>query len=486
MELQAAVAVLRRRWWLLIAGVVLGLVASMAATAGTPKSYRASSRLFVSIPSAGSVRDAVDGVVLSTQLLQSYAKVVDSQSTANLIRERLTDPPSVDLIQDKVSARPLLGTLLIEVYASDRSPKRAVEYADAAAKALTIVIGNFDPTSTGSRIRATVIDRAELPTSPISPQPVRNVGAGLLVGLALGVAAAVALDAFDRSIKDPTTAADVFDAPYLGSVPKQRRLSLAPLAVLKPQSSAGESYRVLRTAIRFRDSSEPISTVLITSVAAGDGKSTIAANLALTMGQDGARVVLIDGDLRRSKLDSLFDLPKGPGLTDALLGKVTLDEALVPYGRGVRILRVGETELNPSEALGSQAMVDLLDEARKTADIVIIDAPPVLPVADATVLAALVDGTVVVCRWGHTSLHAATVTRKTLENVGADVIGVVINAEGGGSNANYYRHYSNSRWRFWGRKREHEQNTGLVPAAPREDRRSASPERPPAHMRPGA
>jgi Mrp family chromosome partitioning ATPase len=160
-------------------------------------------------------------------------------------------------------------------------------------------------------------------------------------------------------------------------------------------------------------------------------------------------------------------LQRGPGLTDVLLGKVALRDALVPYSRGLRILQVGETELNPSEALGSQAMVDLLEQASELCEIVIIDSPPVLPVADPTVLAALVDATVVVARWGRTSLYAATAARQMLENVGAFVIGVVINAEGGGSKNNYYRHYSKRR--LFGRSKATIEG-GLVPASPREDR----------------
>jgi len=182
--------------------------------------------------------------------------------------------------------------------------------------------------------------------------------------------------------------------------------------------------------------------ILLFTGKGGVGKSTIAANLAIAMSLDGARTILIDADLRRTRLAAMFDLPVGKGLTDVLLGKASLSEALVPWSRGLSILQVGSYTLNPSEALGSQAMVKVLEEAKRIADIVIVDAPPALPVADPAVLAALVDGTVLVCRWHRTSLHAAAATRSMLDNVGADVIGVVLNAEGGGRSANYYRHYS--------------------------------------------
>jgi capsular exopolysaccharide synthesis family protein len=299
---------------------------------------------------------------------------------------------------------------------------------------------------------------------PVSPQPSRDATVGGFLGLALGLAVALSLEALDRTIREEEVASEVFGAPVLCSIPKQRGIANDPLVALKPGgSSTGEAYRALRTAIRFRESSQNLKTVLVTSAAAGDGKSTIAANLAIAMSLDGAKTILLDADLRRTRLNAMFDLPEGKGLTDVLLGKATLSEALVPWSRGLSILQVGTYTLNPSEALGSQAMRKVLDEAKQYADIVIVDAPPTLPVADPAVLAALVDGTVLVCRWHKTSLHAAAATRSMLDNVGADVIGVVLNAEGGGRSANYYRHYST---RPQHRRGDRPTPTPVPPAAP--------------------
>jgi succinoglycan biosynthesis transport protein ExoP len=441
-ELQAFVSLARRRWWVAALALVVCLGASAALSSSKPKIYRASARLYVNVQGATGTKDQAEGFQLASQLLASYAKVVNSQMTTKPVAEALKNRITPAQVRAKVTATPVPLTLLIDVRATDQRPVFAAELANATATALAQVIDELGANPTGG-VRASIIDRAGTPTSPSSPRPKRDLAVGGFLGLALGAAAALAIDALDRTIREPSEAAEVFDAPVLCSVPKQRQISADPLVALKRGGSpTGEAYRALRTAIRFRESSHRLKTVLVTSAAAGDGKSTIAANLAIAMSLDGAKVILIDADLRRTRLSGMFKLPTGPGLTDVLLDKVKLPDALAAWSAGLSILQVGSYTLNPSEALGSPQMVQVLENAKKLADIVIVDAPPVLPVADPSVLAALVDGTVLVCRWGRTSLHAAESTRAVLENVGADVIGVVLNAEGGGRSASYYRHYS--------------------------------------------
>lgn len=441
MELQAFVGLVRRRWWVVVLAFVICVAASGALSASRPKVYKATTRLYVNVP-AVSIKEATEGLDLASRQIASYARIVDSEKITRPVLRSIGNRLTKQQLEEKISAQAIAQTVLIDVSATDDDPRFAVELANDTAAALKALIDELGATATGG-VEASILDRPDVPDSPISPKPLRDIMVGGFLGLALGAAAALALDALDRTIREADVAAEAFDAPVLCSIPRQRRISTDPLVALKSGgSSTGEAYRALRTAIRFRESSQQLKTVLVTSAAASEGKSTIAANLAIAMSLDGARVVLIDADLRRSRIAQLFDLPSGAGLSDVLLGKATLPEALVAWSRGLSVLQVGTYTLNPSEALGSQAMIQVLEDAKKIADIVIIDAPPVLPVADPTVLAALVDGTVIVCRWGRTSIHAAESTRSMLENVGADVIGIVLNAEGGGRSANYYRHYS--------------------------------------------
>jgi receptor protein-tyrosine kinase len=439
-ELQAFVSLIRRRWPIVVLAFIVCVAGSAALSESQTKQYSATARLIVTVPDIVNVSQAVQANQVTSELMQTYAKMVDDNITTGRVFNRINGKVPIGEIKGKVSASAIPQTFLIDVRAGDDDPAFAATLTNQTAESLKSVI---DQLGKPSGIEATILSRAARPTDPVSPQPTRDITVGGFLGLALGAVVALALDALDRTIREEEVAAEVFGAPVLCSVPKQRRLASDPLVALKPGgSSTGEAYRALRTAIRFRESSQHLKTVLVTSAAAGDGKSTIAANLAIAMSLDGAKTILIDADLRRTRINTMFDLESGKGLTDVLLGKATLSEALVPWSRGLSILQVGTYTLNPSEALGSQAMVKVLEEAKRVADIVIVDAPPTLPVADPAVLAALVDGTVLVCRWHKTSLHAASATRSMLDNVGADVIGVVLNAEGGGRSANYYRHYS--------------------------------------------
>lgn len=490
MELQALVSLFRRRWWIVALAFVIGMGAGLIKTATATKVYRSTARLYVNVPNATGIREQAEGVQLSTQFLATYAKIVGSQKTTGIVSDALGRRLTPGQVRSRVSATTVPLTLLLEIRATDTNAEVAAELANQTALAMTTVIDELGANPTGTGVKATIIDRAITPGDPITPQPRNDLMVGALLGLALGAAVALGVDALDKTIRTPQTASDVFNAPLLASIPRQRRLSAEPLSAVSSSSPASESYRVLRTAIRFRDSADPIKTVLVTSAAAGDGKSTIAANLAIAMAQDGARVILIDADLRRTRLASMFDLPVGAGLSNVLLGKLKLNDALVPWRRGLRILEVGTPGLNPSEALGSQAMVDVLNEAKSMADIVIIDAPPVLPVTDPAVLAALVDGTILVCRWGRTTLHAADATRQTLDNVGAEVIGVVLNAEGGGRASNYYRHYS-TRPAHRRKSPEIESLTdtvngsaGLAPAAPAASARTVLDSEPDSDAKP--
>ena len=444
MELQAFLGLLRRRWPVILLTFAVGLAGGVIVTRSTAKTYATAARLYVSFPPTQTATEAVQNLQLTQDSLSSYTKVLQSDKTTTIIAAKIKHRLTADQIEKRISASVVLNTFIIEVKATETRPQFAQQLADASANALTEVIAQLELTKTGG-ISAQLIDLASFPHDPVSPNPQKDITIGAVFGLLAGLALALAIDSLDRSIKTPAQASEFFNAPVLGSIPKQRAISDDPLVATKGAGSpAAEAYRALRTSVRFRDMGKKLRTILVTSPAAGDGKTTVASNLAVAMSQDGARVILIDADLRRTRLNDVFDVEAGPGLTDVLLGRATLRSALTPWSGTLSILQTGPTVVYPSEALGSTAMVQLLKEAAAIADIVIIDAPPVLPVTDPVVLAAFVDGTIMVCRWGRTSFHAAEATRLAMDRTqgGSEIVGVVLNAEGGGRSSNYYRHYS--------------------------------------------
>jgi capsular exopolysaccharide synthesis family protein len=204
--------------------------------------------------------------------------------------------------------------------------------------------------------------------------------------------------------------------------------SSALVTLRDPSSMAAEAYRTLRTNLQFSSLDKPIHTLLVTSTAPDEGKSTTLANLAVTIAQAEQRVILVDCDLRRPSLHTLFGLPNEQGLTTAILaqgdGSLPLQATSVP---GLSVLTSGPLPPRPADLLGSRRMEQLIEQLRNSADMVLFDTPPVVAVTDAAVLATRVDGVLLVLQAGQTRRDRAREARQKLEKVKANIIGVVLN-----------------------------------------------------------
>lgn len=213
------------------------------------------------------------------------------------------------------------------------------------------------------------------------------------------------------------------------------------LVLDNPRSITAEAYRTLRTNIQFYNVGEPMRRLLVTSAGPNEGKSTTAANLAITFAQTGQRVVVVDADLRRPFLHRLFQLSNLVGLTNVMVGSADLDAALLPTAMpGLSVLPTGPIPPNPAEMLGTPRMAELLDQLSEQADIIIIDSPPVLAVTDASVLSPLVDGIVLVAAAGQVNREMAQRAKSQLDAVKARVLGVVLNGVEDDASG-YYSYY---------------------------------------------
>ena len=222
------------------------------------------------------------------------------------------------------------------------------------------------------------------------------------------------------------------EAPRTAEGPVRAAARLNPLLVagLAPKSLAAEQYRQLRTRLSLAEGANAVRTVLVTSPQKGEGKSITSANLALTMAQElQRRVVLVEADLRKPSLQQLFGLPPGPGLSDYLTGAVELAQVMKTLpDHHLTVIPAGTTPGNPAELLGSTAMRRLLDQLRTTFDRVILDTPPVLPLADVAILAPIVDGALIVVRAGYTPKSAIENALRAFDS--SRLLGVVLNESG--------------------------------------------------------
>ncbi len=259
---------------------------------------------------------------------------------------------------------------------------------------------------------------------------------GFLVGLLLGLGGAFFLEYLDQSIKSSSDVERVLAMPVLGMIPQDsdltarndRRKGLKVLDSLDPEDTRAEAFRSLRTNVTFVGAEKTLQYIAITSPSPGEGKSTIASNLAATLGMGGNKTLLIDGDLRRPLLHHAFGLVQEPGLTDVLIGRADSKEAIRPgVAQNLDLLPSGPTPPNPSELLGSDSMHALINELRREYDYIIFDTPPVLPVTDAAVISSNSDATIMVIRAGSTEEQAAQRALAQLKRVHARLAGAVLN-----------------------------------------------------------
>jgi succinoglycan biosynthesis transport protein ExoP len=301
-----------------------------------------------------------------------------------------------------------------------------------------------------------VLDPAERPTMPSRPNAVLNVVFGLVLGLVLGIGTAAILENVDTSIKTPADVERVLALPTLGVIPDFRRVGTPDLAARRRladrrggvpapagTSIAAEVFRTLRTSILFFDPEHPPRTVLVTSSQAGEGKTATVVNLALSLAQQGARVLLIDADMRKPRCHHALGLPEGTGLSDYLLGETDFADVTralpLPGARGanghggprpgaeLQFVPSGRVVQQTAELLSSPRMRTALAAAAERYDIVLVDSPPMFPVADASLVATMVDGVVLVVRGERTPRHLTREAIARLRFMQAKVLGVVLN-----------------------------------------------------------
>lgn len=445
MEAAAYLGLLRRRWVPIVLCFVAGVAGALSVVRGTPETYRASTQLIINIPAAREVQEALQGFQLSSQLLASYARVATSRSAAAEVVDQLDLKESASSVQARLTAEPVPETLLMTISAEALDPTLAKRLADTTASVFVEMVGDLEGGKAGA-IEPRVIDRAQAPSRPISPRPIRDLAAGAALGLLVGLGVALLLESLDRSVRSPAEVAALAGAPILALVPKRRDATEHPILTQEDAGTrAAESYRVLRTAVRFVDPDRAARSLVVTSASAGEGKTSTVANLAVTLAQAGETVILVDADLRRTRLASLMNLPSEPGLTSLLIGEGSLESALVRSGDRLSVLPSGPLPPNPSELLGSQAMATLVRDLQAKCDVLLFDSPPLLPVTDAQVLATQVDGVLLVARFGRSQRELLSQARGRLDVVGAQIFGCIVNAVP--TSADYSQEYSYTSYR---------------------------------------
>lgn len=447
LDLSDYVRILRRNWMLILACGLLGIFGSGGASLLIEPTYTAQTRLFVAIQSSGSVSDLQQGNTFSQARMQSYVETVGTPAVLQPAISSLGLAITPAELASKVESSADLNTVIITIAASDKSSVQAAAIAQAVGDSLVQAVGELESPEQGgsSPVKLSVVTPAVAPEEPSAPNTPLNIALGGIVGLSLGVGLVALRTVLDTKVRGETDLRRLTSAPLLGGISFDSDATKKPLITqAPPQSPRAESFRQVRTNLQFAHVSHSSKTVLITSSLPSEGKSTTATNLAIAMAQAGQTVVLIEADLRRPKVSEYLGLERNAGLTTALIGQADLNELLQPWGEhGLYVLTSGQLPPNPSELLGSEAMKILLDRLERSFDAVVIDAPPLLPVTDAAVLAQQVGGVVLVV--GSSKIKAPDLQKSlaALDMVNANLLGVVLNLlPTKGSDAYSYSYYS--------------------------------------------
>jgi succinoglycan biosynthesis transport protein ExoP len=422
--------ILRRRWMSIVIITLVTLASVAAVTLMMPKAYTATTRVFFAV-NGDSVSALAQASSFIEKQMASYAEVATSPKVLDKVVEQLgLGTTAVDLA-NSIEANVSLDTVIIEIAATDPDPRQAARIANAVGTELTKAASDLSPgLADGSEaIRATTLAVAQVPTSPSSPNILRNLGAGLLLGLLLGFGIAVLRKVLDTKVRGEQDVRALTDHPILGVVAFDQQVPRHPVILRdEPLAAPSEAVRRLRTNLQFIDVANRPKSIVISSSVPGEGKSTIAINLAVSLADTGARIILIDADLRRPSMAEYLGIEGNVGLTTVLIGRADIDDVVQPLGTtSLHLLPSGQIPPNPSELLGSPAMAGLLDRLTASYDMVLLDSPPLLPVTDAAVLTKMAGGALLVV--GADRIHRPQLqeTLGSLETAGAHILGIVMN-----------------------------------------------------------
>ena len=371
-----------------------------------------------------------------------------SDSKANLTREISTLKDQITAKQDAINAVGVQKTP-----ANDAEISRLNSELTQLRQSSAFLLQSYENirlAEAQSTSNIVVVEPAQIPTIPVRPRTLQNTLLGTVVGLLLSMGIIFLIEYLDDRVRSPEQIDKLLKLPVVGLIARMTSGAASEraglIAVREPRSPIVEAFRSLRTNIQFAGVDRPIRTLLVSSAGPSEGKSTVAANLAVVMAQAGLKVVIVDCDLRRPTVHKKFDMPNRAGLTDVMLQDPgQWNGASQPTGvNNLSVVMSGSLPPNPSELLGSKRMQQFLAHLHKSCDMVIIDAPPLLPVTDALVLAPMTDGVVLVIDYGSTRIGEALQGKTQLDQSGARLLGVVMNKIPTGRRGySYYYYYYN-------------------------------------------
>jgi capsular exopolysaccharide synthesis family protein len=426
-DLRSFLAIAGRRWLtiLMVFTATVGIAAVLSLR--TTPTYDSQVSLLASTQSQNSAQ-AYQAGLLAEERVAMYVNLVASKPVAAETIKRLGLAETPVELGERVSAEANGSIMTINV--QDTDPAQAKRIANTTARVFIGYVDDLESSpNASSPVDLSPVGPASTPLSPSSPQPVRDISIAAVLGLVLGCGVALLRELLDTTLKDPDRVEELSGAPLIGTIPYDSAAAKRPmLRDGEPAGPRAEAVRSLRTNLRYLGVGRQARMCMVTSSVPGEGRTTTAINLAIMMSEAGQRVALVEGDLRRPKVQDYLHVEPTVGLTTVLMGELNLAEALQqPYpGLPLHVLASGEVPPNPAELLQSDEAVTILATLRDNYDVVIIDAPPLNLFTDAALLASMSEATLLVVRYGKTTQEQVRQSMQRLRHVNAPLAGAVL------------------------------------------------------------
>jgi len=431
-SLREILYILRRRlWFIIILFIASMLVIGLVSYFILDKEYEASTTLMVGRPKDWASQDGIDydEIMLNQKLVSTYGELIKIRAVADKVIENLGLNISYEQYKSKVKVNFIEGTELIRITVYYNSPKLSADIANEVAQVFMETVKSIMKLE-----NIQVVDEAHIPVKPVKPKPILNTAIAGVFGVVVGMFIAIFREYLDNTIKTYKDVEEYLRVQVLGTIPKVKgknmRRNVKLLALKDQKSGFSESFKSLRTNIQFISMDKELKIIVVTSTGAGEGKTTVASNLAISFSQAEKRVLLIDCNMREPYIHEVFGIENEDGLTNILTGEKDLEEVLfkgMEEMQSLSIVTSGPVPSNPAEMLGSNQMKCFLENIRNQFDIVIIDSPSSNIVTDSVILSAIADGTIMVTEFRKTDKDAAKKGIELLEKVHANLIGVVLN-----------------------------------------------------------
>jgi capsular exopolysaccharide synthesis family protein len=423
-------AALRTGWWLPLVGLIVGAGAALFVSHLQTPLYTSTTQFFVSTTVSAPSPQVVQGNQYALQRAPAYARLITGQDMAGRVIDRLHLDMSAGELQSEIAANVATGTGLIDVTVIDPSATRARDIADAVGTEVNSMVAALEtPTGGGAPpVKVTVTARPAVASQASSPATARNVATGGLLGLVVGAGIALARARPIRSVKSAEQAAELMGAQVLGHVVRAKSLAKRHVVDDRNSDLAAENFRQVRNSLQWLDPEHPPTVIMVTSAVPSEGTTTAVVNLALVLADAGRKVTVVDANLREPNVAEYLGMTGGAGLSSILAGTDDVTDVAQRHGeRDLWVIPAGSTPSNPGELLASSQMRALLDKLRGDNDYVLIDAPPVLPVADSSGFAGFTDGVLFIVRYGSTLTRELEQATALLKRVRATVLGVLLN-----------------------------------------------------------